>query len=74
MARPLRGGGDKGLVTEKTELFMQLLKNPKKYPQKFVATKLEGGKALVAGPPKEITCFSVFHTYYLKIVNFADPR
>ena len=45
MARLLRGGGDKILATKKKE----------KTSQKIVATKLEGGVALVATPLKKIT-------------------
>ena len=46
VARPPGGwGGGKGLATKKKELFLKLEKNNPKF---LVATKLEGGKALVA--------------------------
>ena len=43
MARPLREGGGKGLVTKKKKTFFEALKNPQKNPLKNVATKLQGG-------------------------------
>ena len=39
-ARPLRGGGGKGMANKKKEPFLKLFE---KNPQKNVATKLEGG-------------------------------
>ena len=54
VARPLRGGGGKGLATTKTNFFRAL-----KNPPENMATKLEGSKASGAGPLKKITFFTV---------------